>query len=653
MLRHYDALGSANPGPRRRVDRPPRLRGVAARATEPARGSQGAGFPLQQVKAILDEVDPVELHGMLRLRRMELEAQIDADVARLAEVEARLRAVDDASGSHELDGRSGRWSRCGSPSVRASRRATTRRASRRSSSRSSTRSSRPWAPPTSVPWVRRWFGTNGVPGTGSASTSASRWMPRPARATGSPSSTCHQDRPRRDRAAPRSTGGCDRDRIQLLASWIDRSPHRSSGGNREVYLDCAGARDSWVLEIQEPPSPGDVPVPGMTDNHQEVPCPRRLLPRRSPLLGRDTATRPPAAMHFLCGVFGWTMVADDPDDGPTYVVARHCAGGRWPAWRVPPPWARTRPSAGTRRSTSATSTKHCRGRSKRGRRTVVGPVDASPAGRLGVLTDPGGARLGLWEAADREEPGRGRGGRLGDERGQTPGPRPLPRVLPGRFRLAVEAMGPYLFGLPGCVGHGTPAVPRDPVSGGLSRRRRSRSGLACRLLERRRRRPGWSGAGSRWQHPLGTGRGQRLLRVVVATRPERRSRSASFCCPDAKAPRRHGCLGSTAAGPPDGQRPTDDRVHRFGPPATIVATARRAIRSIGWLSVVMAGLRTRQPGSVHRDDSEVFGIRSRNRQTERVALLPCAVGGPRRRGVHPSRSPAAPPAWPLTGRDRR
>ena len=47
--------------------------------------------------------------------------------------------------------------------------------------------------------------------------------------------------------------------IQALASWIDRSPHRSSGGNREVYLDCAGSRDTWVLEIQEPLLPGTSP----------------------------------------------------------------------------------------------------------------------------------------------------------------------------------------------------------------------------------------------------------------------------------------------------------------------------------------------------------------------------------------------------------
>jgi hypothetical protein len=48
------------------------------------------------VQAILDEhVDAVELRGMLRLRRAQLEAQLVADAARLTGVEARLRIIEE------------------------------------------------------------------------------------------------------------------------------------------------------------------------------------------------------------------------------------------------------------------------------------------------------------------------------------------------------------------------------------------------------------------------------------------------------------------------------------------------------------------------------------------------------------------------------
>src|SRR5207248_2808183 len=53
------------------------------------------GFTLQQVREILDDrVNGDELRGMLRLRRAQLEAQVTADAARLAGVEARLRMIE-------------------------------------------------------------------------------------------------------------------------------------------------------------------------------------------------------------------------------------------------------------------------------------------------------------------------------------------------------------------------------------------------------------------------------------------------------------------------------------------------------------------------------------------------------------------------------
>ena len=96
MLRHYDAIGLLRPA-----------------CVDPASGyrfyqvSQLAelnrvialkdlGFTLQQVQAILAEkVSAAELRGMLRLRRAEIHARIEAETTRLARVEARLLTIED------------------------------------------------------------------------------------------------------------------------------------------------------------------------------------------------------------------------------------------------------------------------------------------------------------------------------------------------------------------------------------------------------------------------------------------------------------------------------------------------------------------------------------------------------------------------------
>jgi DNA-binding transcriptional MerR regulator len=54
------------------------------------------GFTLQQVQAIIDErVSAAELRGMLKLRRAEIHAQIEAETTRLARIEARLLTIED------------------------------------------------------------------------------------------------------------------------------------------------------------------------------------------------------------------------------------------------------------------------------------------------------------------------------------------------------------------------------------------------------------------------------------------------------------------------------------------------------------------------------------------------------------------------------
>ncbi|MDH2426892.1 MerR family transcriptional regulator [Sphaerisporangium sp. TRM90804] len=95
MLRHYDALGLLRPV---RVDQATGYRyyeaGQLSRLNRLI-ALKDLGLSLQQVGEILAEkVGPEELHGMLRLRRAELEAQVAGDRARLARVEARLRMIE-------------------------------------------------------------------------------------------------------------------------------------------------------------------------------------------------------------------------------------------------------------------------------------------------------------------------------------------------------------------------------------------------------------------------------------------------------------------------------------------------------------------------------------------------------------------------------
>lgn len=95
MLRHYDAIGllrAARTDPATgyrfyEADQLRRLNRIIA--------MKDLGLTLGQVADILDDKVTVEqLHGMLRLRRAQLEAQLASDAARLAGVEARLRMIE-------------------------------------------------------------------------------------------------------------------------------------------------------------------------------------------------------------------------------------------------------------------------------------------------------------------------------------------------------------------------------------------------------------------------------------------------------------------------------------------------------------------------------------------------------------------------------
>ncbi|MGP3911736.1 MerR family transcriptional regulator [Nonomuraea sp. 10N515B] len=95
MLRHYDAIGLLRPA---HVDPVTGYRSYqAAQLSRLNRivAIKDLGFTLEQVRVILDEkVSTEELHGMVRMRRAQLEAQISADLARLRSVEARLHTIE-------------------------------------------------------------------------------------------------------------------------------------------------------------------------------------------------------------------------------------------------------------------------------------------------------------------------------------------------------------------------------------------------------------------------------------------------------------------------------------------------------------------------------------------------------------------------------
>ncbi|SEG99511.1 DNA-binding transcriptional regulator, MerR family [Nonomuraea solani] len=95
MLRHYDAIGLLRPA---HVDPVSGYRSYQAEQLSRLNrivAIKDLGFTLEQVRTILDEkVSTEELHGMVRLRRAQLEAQISADLARLRSVEARLRTIE-------------------------------------------------------------------------------------------------------------------------------------------------------------------------------------------------------------------------------------------------------------------------------------------------------------------------------------------------------------------------------------------------------------------------------------------------------------------------------------------------------------------------------------------------------------------------------
>jgi DNA-binding transcriptional MerR regulator/effector-binding domain-containing protein len=97
MLRHYDKLGLLEPGQTDRftgyryytIDQLPRLNRIVA--------LNGMGLTLQQIGGLLgkgDDLPAEQLRGMLALRRVELERELEEKRWQLASVEARLLQIE-------------------------------------------------------------------------------------------------------------------------------------------------------------------------------------------------------------------------------------------------------------------------------------------------------------------------------------------------------------------------------------------------------------------------------------------------------------------------------------------------------------------------------------------------------------------------------
>jgi DNA-binding transcriptional MerR regulator len=248
MLRHYDAIGLLCPA---RVDG-----GTGYRYYEAAQlarlnrviALKDLGFTLQQVQSILDEkVDAAQLHGMLRLRRAQLEAGVQADLARLAGVEARLSMIEKEGLMSTND-------------VVVKRVPPVRVAELRAVAAS-------FESPAITPVIRPLYqqlcqrldaaGVTPV-GPGIAyyeevpdGVLVHAAMPVPAGAP-VPDVTV-VDLPATEAATVIHRGSMAGIGAgwQELATWVDANGRRGSGQSREVYLECPEDETRWVTELQE------------------------------------------------------------------------------------------------------------------------------------------------------------------------------------------------------------------------------------------------------------------------------------------------------------------------------------------------------------------------------------------------------------------
>ncbi|MFC0599829.1 MerR family transcriptional regulator [Streptomyces palmae] len=253
MLRHYDATGLLRPA---HVDPATGYRSyTAAQLTRLNRviALKDLGLSLQQVRQILDEeVSTDELRAMLRLRRVELEADMAAAAARLVQVEARLRSIESEGRmpANEIVIKS-------LPAVRVAELTAT-------AASFDPEDIGPVIGPLYEELFRRLEAAGVTPsGPGvayyeDAPEGGGRIRVHAAVEVAAPlqdGAVRVLDLPPVDQAATIVHHG-SMDTVlptaQALARWIDGNGYRSTGYPREINLECPPNRDEWVTELQAP-----------------------------------------------------------------------------------------------------------------------------------------------------------------------------------------------------------------------------------------------------------------------------------------------------------------------------------------------------------------------------------------------------------------
>jgi DNA-binding transcriptional MerR regulator len=254
MLRHYDAIGLLRPAT---VDPASGYRFYqAAQLADLNRlvALKDLGFSLGQVQAILaEQVSAAELRGMLRLRRAEIHAQIEAETARLARVEARLLTIEDEA-RVPVDG------------IVVKHLAPVRVGELAGTAAS-------FEPEDITPVIQPLYGSLwpllAAAGVCAAGPAIAYYEDAPA---GDGAVVVHAavpvvaepggdhgfsvvDLPGVDQAAVIIHHGSMNDVLstgQALARWIDASGYRAAGYVREVTLEWSADPDQWVTELQQP-----------------------------------------------------------------------------------------------------------------------------------------------------------------------------------------------------------------------------------------------------------------------------------------------------------------------------------------------------------------------------------------------------------------
>jgi DNA-binding transcriptional MerR regulator len=256
MLRHYDATGLLRPA---RVDPASGYRYYEAGQLAQLNriiALKDLGFTLEQVREMLgQQVGAAQLRAMLRLRQAELQSRIQADTARLAQVEVRLRIIekegampaDDIQVKPIVAVRVAELSAVAASLEPVSITPVIQPLYQELGRRLGEAGLTPCGP--GIAWYEDAPGGDGVVVHATLPVNAD---------PGSAGGFEIVDLPALAQAATMvhhgSMDNCMAS-YQALARWIEANGYRSAGYARELYLDCPDDRDKWVTELQEPITP--------------------------------------------------------------------------------------------------------------------------------------------------------------------------------------------------------------------------------------------------------------------------------------------------------------------------------------------------------------------------------------------------------------